>query len=68
MVRTYPENIHLNRMINAKVIQPTMLRSKSTDIFIVAPSMAIFFKLKQSVVNSLHSKSTGSPTVELAPP
>jgi len=27
-----------------------------------------FLELKQSVMIALHSKSTGSPTVELAPP
>jgi len=32
-----------NRMINADVIQSTMLRSKLTDIFVVAPSMEIFW-------------------------
>jgi len=54
-------------MISAEVIQLTMLRAKSTDISLVALSMEFFSKLKQSVVIALHSNSTGSPTVELAP-
>jgi len=34
---------HSNWKINAEVIQLTMLRPKSTDIFVVAPSMEIFW-------------------------
>jgi len=29
-------------MINAEIIQLTMLRTKSTDIFVVAPSIEFF--------------------------
>jgi len=34
---------HPNRIINAEVIQLTTLRAKSSDIFVMAPSMEIFW-------------------------
>jgi len=67
-------------MVNAEAIQLTMLRAKRRRRDTSAlyayhrnhlRSGAIYwnsFKLKQSTVNDLHSKSSGGPTVELAPP